>query len=301
MAEGTNGSSVTDPVSSKIVFFDDDSATFLTSGVGAGDQIVISAGVLATGSPYIVDEVVNENRLKVLVSDEFASAEVAVAYTVKRALTKAQQAEEIRASSVSLKSKRCIMTYPDKVIINDVEEPGYYLNAAIAGMIAGLPSQAGLTNKGIAGIDALKNSNFVFNDDNLDLMASGGTCIFVQQTETALPQVRHQLTTDMDLLETKEISVVKNNDYLSAFFRDILKKYLGEWNVTDELLGVLRQSLYAGIEFQKLSTVSKIGAPLISAEIESLEVSEISADRVEIYLATVQPRPLNTIGLHMII
>lgn len=294
------GASVTDPVTTKIIFLDDASATFITSGVAPGDKIMVETGPLMGASPYVIDQVLNENRVKVLVADEFASA-ASFTYSIVRSLTRVQQAEEIAAASVSLKSKRCIMTFSDTVVISGVDQPGYYLNTALAGMIAGLPSQAGLTNKGIAGIDGLKNSNFYFLDDELDIIAAGGTCIFVQQTESSLPYIRHQLTTDMDLLETKEISVVKNNDYLSIFFRDLIKKFLGEWNVTPELLGILETTIDAGIEFQRLAKLPKIGAPLINATIESLAVSEISADRVEIYLDTEQPRPLNNIGLHMIL
>lgn len=297
----TTGSSVTDPNTTKIIFLDDSSATFISSGVIPGDEITIETGALAAASPYIVDKVLNENRLQVMVADEFASVQSAFTYSVTRSLTKDQQAEEIKAGSESFGSKRCIMTFPATIVVDDTDLPGYYLNASLAGMVAGLPSQAGLTSKGIASIDGLKYSNFYFTDDQLDVIASGGTCIFVQQTETSLPYIRHQLTTDMTLLETKEISVVKNNDYLSIFFREIVKPFLGEWNVTPELIGIIKQALNSGITYQVLNKVSKIGAPLISAEVETVEVSSISADRVEVYINTVQPRPLNNIGLHMII
>jgi hypothetical protein len=135
----------------------------------------------------------------------------------------------------------------------------------------------------------------------MDIIATGGTLIMVQDTPTSLPYVRHQLTTDPSLLETGEISVVKNNDFISLFFKNLMKPYLGEWNVTEDLLGALRTALEQGIQFQKKNTTAKIGAPLIDATIESLEVSDISPDRVEIYLDTTQPKPLNTIGLHLIL
>lgn len=301
LQESAIGATLTDPDTSKIIFFDDASAEFMTDDIAPGDSIEIVSGPLASAGPYIIDSVVNENRLKIMVADEFVSEEAPLNYTITRALSKDQQAAEIEAKSNSLGSKRCLMTYPNIAVVDDVELSGIYLNCILGGMICGLPAQAGLTNKGAAAVDGIKNSNFYFTDDQLDTIASGGTCIFVQQSENSLPYVRHQLTTDMTSLETKEISVVKNNDYLSIFFRDIVKKYLGEWNVTPELLDVLSQAISAGIEFQILSKIEKIGAPLIDATIETLEVSEISADRVEIFIDTTQPRPLNNIGLHMIL
>ena len=133
------------------------------------------------------------------------------------------------------------------------------------------------------------------------MIAAGGTLVFAQEDPNSLPFVRHQLTTDIGLLETAEVSVVKNNDFLSLFFKGIVKSYLGEWNVTDDLLSALRIAISQGILFQKGNKVAKIGAPLIDATIELLEKSEISPDRVEIKLSTTQPKPLNTLGLHMIL
>ena len=94
--------------------------------------------------------------------------------------------------------------------------------------------------------------------------------------------------------------MVKNFDYLSKFFVGILDAYPGVWNVTEELLGFMRQSVNSGVQLLKSKRVARIGAPLNDAAIVSLAVSTISPDRVELYLNVGRPAPLNVIGLHLI-
>jgi len=292
------GEVVQDPSTLLYTFFDDATADFDDTAMPVlpGDKLTVASVV------HIVDQVVNANRLKVVVADAFVSAATGVTYTVTRDLTKDQQAASVAATSTALKNKRVVMTWPNACEIAGEEAPGYYLNCVVAGMICGLPSQAGITNKGAAVISKVKNTNWdYFTETQIDVIAAGGTLVFAQEDPNSLPFVRHQLTTDVALIETAEVSVVKNNDFLSLFFKGIVKPYLGEWNITSDLIGALSIALSQGIAFQKGNKVAKLGAPLIDATIETLKISEISPDRVEIYLSTTQPKPLNTIGLHMIL
>jgi hypothetical protein len=292
------GSIIQDPGNLLYTIFEDLTANFTGANpVLPGDKLTVGIVV------KIVDVVVSANRVKVLVTSPFAGAATGQTYTISRTLTKDQQAASIAANSVAMKNKRVIMTYPNACQIDGEEASGFYLNCVAAGMISGLPPQAGITNKGAAVIEKVINTNWdYFTESQLDVIATGGTLLFVQETPTSLPFIRHQLTTDPGLLETGEISVVKNNDYLSLFFKGIVKPFLGDWNVTSELIQALTTAITQGIQFQKANKVAKIGAPLIDATIEELRAAtEISPDRVEIKLSTIQPKPLNTIGLHMIL
>lgn len=295
--DGETGTIQEDPTTTKKIILEDNDVDFTSTSmpVYPGDVVTVS------GTTHVVDEVLNANRLKVMVSDEFAALG-AVTYSISRALTKDQQAETIAATSRAMGNKRCVMTFSNVCEINGQELPGFYLNCVAAGMVVGLPSQAGVTNKGAAIVEKVRNTNWdYFTESQLDVIAAGGTMVFIQDQPDSLPYIRHQLTTDPSLLETGELSVVKNNDYICLFFKGICKPFLGSWNVTNELLNALRVAIDGGIRFQKTNKVPKIGAPLIDATIESLKVSDISPDRVEIFLNTTQPKPLNTIGLHIII
>ena len=174
------------------------------------------------------------------------------------------------------------------------------LGAVIGGMTAGLPSHQGFSRLGVAGISLLRHSSDYFSEQQLTQLSDGGWYVFVQQTPTSLPYSIHQLTTDPSTLESGEYSIVKNFDFVSLFFADILEPFLGIWNINTDTLGFIRQALNTGIESLKLRRVSKIGAPLNSANITSLAISTASTDRVEVYMAVDLPKPLNVIGLHLV-
>ena len=298
LADATTGEQLNDVGSGLDILFEDLAADFISVSqpVLPGDSLIIGVDT------FIIDVIINANRLKIVASTPFAGLASGVTYTIIRNLTKTQQAESVAATSVALGNKRAIRTFPNLAEIDGEEVSGIFLTAVVAGLISGLPSQAGITNKGVAVVEKVKNTNWdYFNEDQLDIIATGGTLIMIQETPTSLPFVRHQLTTDPSLLETGEISVVKNADFIALYFKGIVKPYLGEWNVTEDLIIALRTGISQGIEFQKKNKTAKIGAPLIDATIESLAISDISPDRVEIFLETTQPKPLNTIGLHLIL
>ena len=124
--------------------------------------------------------------------------------------------------------------------------------------------------------------------------------MFVQDTPSALPYCLHQLTTDPDTLETGEYSCVKNFDFISMFFMDMMFAFLGQYNVTSETIGLLEQSLVSGIDLLKLRRYAKIGAPLINATVVSVAASTAAADRVNAYLNLQMPKPLNRVGLYLL-
>ena len=55
-----------------------------------------------------------------------------------------------------------------------------------------------------------------------------------------------------------------------------------------------------GIENLKLRRVARIGAPINDATVTSVEVSDASADRVEVFAEVDLPKPLNVLGLHLV-
>lgn len=240
-----------------------------------------------------------------------------IRYRVVRELTTDQQVTQLVSEAQSLDSRRAVLVWPDKVDVSDLvdnskdpqsdgsaaladSQPGYYLAAAVGGMTAGLPSHQGFSRIGIAGIDKIYNASNYFTESQLTEISDGGLYVFKQDTSTSLPYSIHQLTTDPSTLESGEYSVVKNFDFVSLFFLDLLEPFLGQWNINNDTLGFIRQAINTGIENLKLRRVAKIGAPLNSASITSIEVSDSSADRVEVFVEVDLPKPLNVIGAHLV-
>ncbi len=306
----------------------DPSGTFVASGVAAGDLLKIPTdpnATITTSSVFttlVVEAVLSDQRLRVVNNGPDSSTVMnelphgvkriggalvgltTINYEVVRTLSKSQQVTELIAVAQSFNSSRTILVWPDKCDVAGVtggtRQPGFYLAAAVGGMTAGLPSQQGFTNLGIAGVSQIYDSNTYFTDTQLTDLSNGGWYVFAQQTPTSLPYTIHQLTTNPSTLESGEYSVVKNFDFVSLFFVDILEEFLGQYNVTAETLTLIQGALNTGGDLLKLRTIAKIGAPLTSFSITSIAVAPTSGDRVLVYLAIGLPKPLNVIELHLV-
>lgn len=278
-------------------------ATFLSDGVNPGDIIHITAG---TGSPSPVGtaevQQVVSNQQVVIAAQGTATA---VSYYVGRSLTKAQQAAAVAAQSTTWNDERMVHVQPDVCGINvngTVKNlPGYYLACTLGGLIAGLPVQQGLTNIAVAGVTNVTHSNFYFTRSQLDTMAAAGTLLMVQQTQTSTPYVRHQLTTNMTVLNYREISLVKNLDFLAYYFVSILKGFIGKWNITKDSLNTLRQTITAGGNLLMGQKLPKIGPPLVSMNIASLAQDATNKDTVDCTLNVALADPLNYVNLYLIV
>jgi len=230
-----------------------------------------------------------------------------MSYRISLELNKDGQVEELGTITSSLYSPRVVMTWPNEVLVSGVEneltgeqnnQPGQYLACAVGGMVAGLPSHQGFTFIGIGGIQQIFNSNDYFTDDQLTDLRNFGWYVFVQEGEASLPYTIHEVTTEIDTYAFGELMNVKNFDYISLFYKEILEKFLGRYNILPETISTIVGSLNAGSTFLQLRRFPKIGTPLLSANVGLIE--QIEADRLEIYMEITMPTVLNQIGLHLL-
>ena len=179
-------------------------------------------------------------------------------------------------------------------------QPGYYLSCAVSGLTAGTPSQQGFTNYPIAGISRVYNSSDYFSEEQITDLSNGGVYVFMQDTPAAPPYSVHELTTDVSALEFSEYMLVKNFDFISWTFLDTLLPFLGTWNVFQETVEFIQQACYSTGAALKSRYAPKIGPPLLDFNIDSVEESDISSDRIEAFIGVDMPMVLNTIGLHLV-
>lgn len=272
-------------------------ATFVSDGVVPGDIVH-----RLDGTKYVISGVKSNQELEVVGP---TSDQTNVNYWVERNLSKVQQAEVVAAQSTTFASNRVVHVQPDLVgvILDGVTRylPGYYACCALAGLISGLPAQKGLTNIGLAGIADLTRSNFYFTRAQLDTMAEAGTLLLVQEAQGTLPYVRHSLTTDMTVLQYREIQQVKNIDFVSYFFYDILKGFPGRYNITPDTLQILRTTINAAGKLLQGKPLPKIGPPLLSFTIKTLKQDEANRDHVIIELPITIPTVMNYVNLYLIV
>jgi hypothetical protein len=139
-----------------------------------------------------------------------------------------------------------------------------------------------------------------FSTYHLDVIASGGTFVFTQANPSAVPLVRHQLTTTMDTIEFRELSFVKNYDYVALTLKKALDGFVGKYNITQRNLMLLGTVLKANLDVLVSNNQPVIGPPVINYNIVSIAQSQEQRDRVEIYVDLLFPYVLNYIGLHLV-
>jgi hypothetical protein len=174
------------------------------------------------------------------------------------------------------------------------------MSCVIAGALAGLPVQQGLTKFTVSGIKKLYHSSGYFRERQITQLSNGGLFVMQQPRATDLPSCVHQLTTDPSTLETGELSVARNFDYLAIFFQTILEEFLGIYNVLPETLSEMQQAVIDGAGRLMAAKLGRIGAPLTDFSVVQIKVSENSSDRVLMYCRVGMPKPLNGVDLHLV-
>lgn len=275
---------------------------FISDGVVPGDTVKITSHAVAaqTVTTLTVQSVISNQQVVVNATLGLS----AVNFYIQRTLTRTQQADIIAANSETFKSSRVVHVQPDLVgvTVNGVTKylPGYYLCAAISGLVSGLPAQQSLTNVGLAGVVDLMHSNRYFTRAQLSTISAAGTLLLVQEAAGTIPYIRHSLTTDMTVLQYREMQQVKNIDYLSYFFYDILKGFPGRYNITTDTLQILRTTLVAGAKLLQGKKLPKIGPPLLDYQIKTLAQDSVNKDTVIVEMPVTMPTVMNYVTLYLI-
>lgn len=327
------GAEITDGSSPTLDTFVDATADFVTNGVVAGDVITFSFvdgdGVTNTEDTRVStrDSATALTLLNGLTASFITAWNLATvpdqSYLITSPpLDKFDQAENIAQVSRGFANRRVYNIWPDLVeftYTDDTQsttfltqdeldgvvtlqtgnrtsvEPGYFLAACIGGQVAGEESEQPFTNLNIVGPIGLRNSNKYFTESQLDIIATGGTYIVIQEIENGPTFSRHQLSTDVSLIEKRELSITKNIDFIAKFFRNQLRPYIGKFNITNIYLEQLRSVATA------ILNSLKSDGKIISGSIVKLEQSADQPDTVLLEVDILVPFPANFIRVTLLI
>jgi hypothetical protein len=327
------GATITDSTSPTLDTFEDIGADFVTDGVVTGDEIAFSFvdgdGVTQTEKTRAStrDSATALTLLNGLTAAFIIGWNAAVAPNRNYIITsppldKFDQAENIADFSRGFANRRVTNVWPDLVeftYTDDSEKTdfktqdeldgvttlqtgnvtrvvdGFYLAAAIGGQVAGEESEQPFTNLNIVGPVGLRNSNKYFTETQLDIIATGGTYIVIQEIDNGPTFSRHQLSTDISLIEKRELSVTKNVDFISKFMRNQLRPYIGKFNITDIYLEQLRSVVSA------ILASLKSDGKIITGTIVTLEQSTTQSDTVLLEIDILVPFPANFIRVTLFI
>jgi hypothetical protein len=207
-------------------------------------------------------------------------------------------AETVAQANAGIKNRRLYSVFPDtiKTTIGGVEKslPGYYACAAIAGMCAGQPPQQGFTNFPITGLTGVVGTE-KFSKKQLNNMAGGGTYILIQDVQGGPVSSRHQVSTDLTSIETRELSITKVVDFTAKFLRASIKKFIGVQTINEQFLDTVGTTIQGILNFLVETGV------LNGAELNNILQDEENPDTVLVDITLDVPYPANYIRLTLVV
>lgn len=235
-----------------------------------------------------------------LISETFAiRIRGAELVTTTGLLDKPAVAATMASLGQAYQNRRFWITFPDtaRSSIDGFEQlvEGFYMNAAISGMIAQQPPQQSFTNFPMTGFTAVVGSNDTYSESQLNAMAAGGVYIIVQDSQGAPLISRMALTTDMTSIETRTDSITKVVDFTAKFMRRGLKNFIGRFNITQSFLDSLGSVVQGLIGFLVESGV------LIGGQLNNIIQDEDAPDTVLIDVTLDVPYPCNYIRLTLVV
>ena len=277
---------------------------FITNNVRPGDIVRHSYSVDGFGnesySESVVDVVLSEDSL-LLYSSINAPVTQAQKIEIWHSLTRSEIADDVAEQAGSFGNRRICAVWPDQVGSGGVLQAGYYLAAALGGLVSGVAPHQPLTNVEVAGFDDYSRSYKLFNEAQLNRMAEAGVWI-VTEDRDGTPYTRHALTTNNLDLNSREEMIRRNVDSISYLFLARMRPFIGRTNVSEGMLSRLDNETRAAINFLRgASFLPELGGQLTSAEVLVLRVHPLLKDRIELALDLVVPAPLNNIEIRLVV
>ena len=229
---------------------------------------------------------------------------VSASYSVKirgaEVASKDEEIETIYYRGKGIQDRRVWIQQLGKLraTVNSVEQlvEGFYMNAAKAGMVGGLPPQQPLTNYPIAVFTGVTDTKDRYNTMQLNQGAAGGADWVIQPNAGAPLVSRHQVTTDLTSIEKREQSIVKAVDFCAKFFRSGLDSYVGRYNITPAYLDTL-SSVVQGFARWLVEN----GKVVMAANLNNLVQSEDAPDTVLIDVSLEVFYPGNYLRLTLVV
>lgn len=223
---------------------------------------------------------------------------------VYRKLGHARQAKYIADLSSSLATRRMYNVFPSMASTDGVQYSGEFLAAAAAGLASSVLPQQPITNVELNGIGDVPLAYQTFSRAELNTIAAGGTFIVMQDRPGSQVYVRHQISTaysEGNLLKA-ELSITKNLDSISYYFAALFAPLIGKYNITPEILDVIRSRLNGGLAALENDTGAGLYGPQVleeGTEIVYLRQSEVNKDHVEARVHLNLPVPFNYFDLDL--
>ena len=201
---------------------------------------------------------------------------------------------DIAGGVTGFQNRRLVMMQPDQCAVSvgglETLVPGYYLAAGVAAMVGQQNPSQPFTNLPMVGFTRPIGSNDLFSENAMATAAAGGIYWVIQDVAGGPCVSRHQLTTDVSSLKTRELSILKAVDYVAKLLRGQVKKFIGRNNITKQLLEAVSLGMQGA-----LSSVT--GSVVAEASLDSLIQDPDNPDTIQAEVTIVPFYPANYIKI----
>jgi hypothetical protein len=252
-----------------------DGAEFLSDGVRAADRFIATTvdGDTIKETTHIVDTVISETVIKVTTATAFD------------ATRKSEIEALVNGAQGAFGNQRVIKVWPPVIEVEGKYIPGYYASAVVAAAIVSTPPQVGITFYSLPLITSVKYSADYFTYEQLNTLAGQGVCVIQQDTPTQIPYIRHQLTTDMTATDYREISHVKNRDYIVAIIKAAVAPLVGRGNIVPETLNRISAAADLQLTLLKQQVIPFYGPVCTAGSVGAASAIEGTKDSVQLTIS----------------
>jgi hypothetical protein len=201
---------------------------------------------------------------------------------------------EIAGGVTGFQNRRMVMIQPDQVGVSvgglETLVPGYYLTGAVAAMIGQQNPSQPFTNLPMVGFTRPVGSNDLFSENAMATAAAGGIYWIIQDVPGGPLVSRHQLTTDLTSIKTRELSILKAVDYVAKLLRGQVKRFIGRNNITKQLLEAISLGISGAL-------ASVTGSVVAGAGLDSITQDPDAPDTVRCEVSIIPFYPANYIKI----
>lgn len=194
-------------------------------------------------------------------------------------------------SDKTVTSERASIVFADGATHNGIQVPNYCVAAAVAGLRSASAPHAPLSNAELPGIDVVNKYGFTASHYKrlgangflrVNVNSQGNTVILRQLTSAAADDV------NLD-----EQSIICNIDSICLNIKNAGTTFVGNSNISDELISLLQIDLYSRLDNYKYYTSTLLGPQLLSGQIQSIFQDSVHKDRIYATISGQPPKPFN--------
>ena len=204
--------------------------------------------------------------------------------------------EAAASAGESYANRRVFHVYADSAdtsidgVVTNVE--GYYICAAITGMVAEQAPQQPFTRLSMTGFSYVYGTDDTFSENQLDTIADGGRYVMINQGGRIAS--RHQRSTASNSIEARELSITKAIDFLAKGLRATNRVYIGRFVINP---GFIDQLVMSNEGFLARSVQSGV---VNAASLKSVLQDESAPDTVLIEVEVAPAYPCNKIRITIV-